>query len=69
MSETKSRGNASRQVLSVTGMNCMACVGHVKQALEQVDGVDLADVDLDAGRAVVHFVGDPVNADVLVEAV
>ena len=69
MSEAKSRGNASPQVLSVTGMNCMACVGHAKQALEQVDGVDLADVDLDTGRAVVHFVGDPVNADVLVEAV
>jgi len=69
MSEAKSRGNASPQVLSVTGMNCMACLGHVQQALEQVDGVDLADVDLDAGRAVVHFVADPVNADLLVEAV
>jgi len=69
MSEAKSRGNASPQVLSVTGMNCMACLGHVQQALEQVDGVDLADVDLDAGRAVVHFIADPVNADLLVEAV
>jgi Cu+-exporting ATPase len=50
-------------------MHCLACQGRVKQALEELDGVEHAEVDLDAGRAVVHFAGGPVDEEVLVEAV
>ena len=57
------------RTLSVTGMHCVACRGRVKQALEALDEVERADVDLDAGHAVVHFAGGPVNNEVLVEAV
>lgn len=39
--------------LKVTGMTCMHCVGAVKKALEQVPGVDSAEVSLDPGQAVV----------------
>lgn len=39
--------------LKVTGMTCMHCVGAVKRALEQVPGVDSAEVSLEPGQAVV----------------
>ena len=39
--------------LKVTGMTCMHCVGAVKKALEQVPGVETADVSLDKAQAVV----------------
>ena len=40
--------------LKVEGMMCQHCVKHVKEALEGVDGVASADVDLEAGTAVAH---------------
>jgi copper chaperone CopZ len=39
--------------LKVTGMTCMHCVGAVKKALEQVPGVETAEVSLDKAQAVV----------------
>ena len=39
--------------LKVDGMTCMHCVGAVKKALEQVPGVEAAEVSLDQGQAVV----------------
>ncbi len=41
--------------LKVTGMHCHHCVQTVTQALERVDGVRGAQVDLDAGRAQVEY--------------
>jgi copper chaperone len=40
--------------LTIEGMTCGHCSAAVKQALERVDGVDEASVDLQAGRAVVR---------------
>ena len=40
------------KTLHVEGMMCQRCVAHVKRALEEVDGVEEAVVDLDAGTAV-----------------
>jgi copper chaperone CopZ len=57
------------RTLSVTGMHCVACQGRVKQVLEELDGIEHVDVDLDAGHAIVHFASGPVNCEVLVEAV
>ena len=37
--------------LQITGMVCDACAGHVKKALQEVDGVQTVDVDRAAGRA------------------
>jgi copper chaperone len=39
--------------LKVDGMTCMHCVGAVKKALEQVPGVEAAEVSLGKGQAVV----------------
>ncbi|MCP5414604.1 MAG: cation transporter [Chromatiaceae bacterium] len=39
--------------LKVNGMTCMHCVGAVKKALEQVPGVETAEVSLEKAQAVV----------------
>ena len=44
--------------LTVEGMMCQHCVAHVKKALEGVEGVTEADVDLDAGTAVAKLSQD-----------
>jgi copper chaperone len=41
--------------LRISGMTCQHCVKAVRDALERQDGVHSADVDLDAGRAVVEY--------------
>ena len=56
------------KALHVEGMMCVRCVAHVKKALEAVEGVAAADVDLDAKRAVVSLDAD-VPDEVLVSAV
>jgi copper chaperone CopZ len=42
-------------VLKVKGMTCDHCVRTVKQALESVDGVEDAKVDLRASQATVEY--------------
>jgi copper chaperone CopZ len=42
-----------RTTLKVNGMICMHCIGAVKQALEQVPGVEAAEVSLEKAQAVV----------------
>ena len=49
---------------------CEKCVAHVKKALEGVEGVDSAEVSLEAGTAVVSLstdVADQVLIDAVVE--
>ncbi|MBP5314032.1 MAG: heavy metal translocating P-type ATPase, partial [Eggerthellaceae bacterium] len=53
--------------LNVEGMMCMHCVAHVKQALEAVQGVESAEVDLDGKCALVR--GKDLVADELIKAV
>jgi len=53
--------------LKVSGMMCQACVGHVKTALQELQGVSEATVDLPAGRATVRH--EAVNAQAMIEAV
>jgi copper chaperone CopZ len=44
---------AVKKTLSIEGMSCGHCVNHVKNALTEVAGVESAEVDLGAKRAVV----------------
>ena len=53
-------------VLHVGGMHCPKCVACVKDALEAVDGVTSADVNLEEERATVKGCA---NADRLIAAV
>lgn len=45
----------ARTKLSITGMTCDHCVNTVKDALEDVQGVRSARVDLDSGSATVDY--------------
>ncbi len=56
------------KTLKVEGMMCMHCVGHVKKALEGIEGVQEAVVDLDAGTAKALLSSD-VADDALIAAV
>jgi len=56
------------KTFKVDGMTCMKCVAHVKKAMERVDGVDEAVVDLDSGIAVAKMSTD-VAADVIIDAI
>jgi Cu+-exporting ATPase len=47
--------------IAVTGMDCASCVAHVSKAAGAVAGVEVCDVNLARGRAVVRF--DPKQTD------
>jgi mercuric transport protein len=55
--------------LKVTGMSCGHCVQTVKQALEAVDGVERANVQLEKAQAVVDYDERVTNARALANAV
>jgi Cu+-exporting ATPase len=48
-------------VLDIAGMTCAACVNRVEKALNKVDGVHVATVNLAAETAAVHY--DPTRVD------
>ena len=56
------------KTLDVEGMMCAHCVAHVKKALEGIDGVEEAVVDLDAGKATAKLAAD-VADQALIDAV
>ncbi len=56
------------QEFAVVGMNCAACAASVRQALEQVKGVEWAEIDLAGGRVRVRTAGE-VPTDALIAAV
>ena len=52
--QTEERNETMKKTLKVEGMSCMHCVNRVKNALEGVEGVTSADVNLEQGQAVVE---------------
>lgn len=66
--ENDEKEKPMEKTLHVEGMMCPRCVAHVKKALEEVPGVERADVDLDAKRAVVTL-SEGVADETLIEAV
>jgi copper chaperone len=55
--------------LAIEGMSCGHCVSAVTRALEEVDGVSSAVVDLAGGRAEVFYDAGRVSSAALLEAV
>lgn len=47
-----------KKTLHVEGMTCQHCVHHVKEALESIDGVSSAKVDLGSKTAVIKSSGE-----------
>lgn len=52
----------------VEGMHCMKCVGRITQALQAIDGVERAEVDLDKENARV-FLSKPVDENFIADTV
>lgn len=59
--------DTNRHELEVSGMSCDSCAARVVAALQGVEGVQSASVDLESGRA--SIVGDSIDTNQLVEAV
>lgn len=60
--------DSQQTTIAIHGMSCPHCTARVKDALESVDGVAGAEVDLDAGQATVTLNGS-VSREQLVDAV
>lgn len=57
------------KTLNVEGMTCGHCKMSVEGALNKIDGVTAAEVNLEAGSVDVTFEESKVNVDVMKEAV
>ena len=66
--EPNGKDTTMEKTLDVEGMMCAHCVAHVKKALEGIDGVEEAVVDLDAGKATAKLAAD-VADQALIDAV
>ena len=51
----KKEEESMTKTMKVDGMMCQHCVAHVKKALEGVEGVRQADVDLESKSALIHM--------------
>ena len=58
-----------KKIFSVNGMKCTMCKAKVEKALTGLEGVDSAEVHLDAANVEVSFDETNVTADVLADAV
>lgn len=50
----------------VNGMSCGKCVNHVKEALEELNGVSVLDVNLDTKLAVIESLNNINDEDIKV---
>ena len=62
-------GSKNKMTLKVEGMTCNHCVMRVTKALEGINGVRSAKVNLDEKKAEVVFKGDKLDPEVLIRAV
>ena len=57
------------RVYKVAGLHCQSCVAMVKEAVEEIDGVESVDVDLAGGSATVRLDPDRVTDAGVVAAI
>lgn len=57
------------KTLNVQGMSCGHCKSAVEGALNELDGVSAAEVNLDAGNVDVTYDESKVNVDAMKEAI
>mgnify|MGYP001231153967 FL=1 len=67
----QNRQNPSHRkaILEITGMTCAACANRVERALNKVEGVVQANVNLASEKATVRYVSGMVGVDALIAAV
>jgi copper chaperone len=57
------------KTLNVQGMSCGHCKASVEGALQKLDGVSAAEVNLEAGTVVVFYDEENVTVDTMKEAI
>ncbi len=57
-----------KKILTVEGMTCGHCIGHVESALTELEGVTVLEVSLEAKKVVVESAGE-IDAESLKKAV
>jgi copper chaperone len=60
--------NTQRTTLEVEGMTCHSCVGRVKGALNELDGVCSIDVRMREGKVVVEHEAEQPAVNAMIEA-
>ena len=55
-----------KKLINIEGMNCNHCVAHVKEALAEIDGVNVIDVSLDTKNATVETI---IGNEILIKAI
>lgn len=58
-----------KTTMDVQGMSCGHCKMSVEGALTKLDGVSVAEVNLEAGKVDVTFDKSKVNVDAMIEAI
>ena len=61
--------NMVTRTLPVIGMGCSMCAGRVDKALREVEGVENANVNLEASNAEITFDSDRCTVEILQQAV
>lgn len=59
----------TQETIKVEGMSCMHCQLRVKKAIEEVEGVRKADVDLQKKQAVVEYEEGKANSEKIKAAI
>lgn len=62
-------GETDTVLIPVEGMSCAVCAAKVKKALQSIDGVQEAKIDLARREARVRYVEDKVSPEQLVRAI
>lgn len=55
------------KTIKIEGMSCEKCVAHVKDALEEISGIEKVTVDLKEGKATIE--GNEVSDEVIKEVI
>lgn len=55
------------KTIKIEGMSCEKCVAHVKDALEEISGIEKVTVDLKEGKATIE--GNEISDEVIKEVI
>ena len=65
--QTVSIMEKQKETLAIEGMTCGSCVRHVRTALEQIDGVEVASITI--GSVEVDYDASVIGRDAIIEAI
>lgn len=58
-----------KTTIKIDGMTCTGCVNSVKKVLENIPGVDFADVSLEQAQVTIQYDAEKTNDNQLKEAI